>query len=97
MMCGIIQTTEQFREGHCPNCEAVFPDVDPMEYTLPTFEGQAAVADPQGLWVARWLRVNNFVPGMYAVKVSGRLPHLVVEELEERGFSYRPRDGSALE
>jgi transcription elongation factor SPT4 len=34
----------------------------------------------------------KYVPGMYAVRVKGRIPEDVETELESRGIKYRPRD-----
>jgi transcription elongation factor SPT4 len=34
---------------------------------------------------------------MYAIKVSGKLPPDIEEELEDKGIRYRPRDGSAID
>ena len=39
----------------------------------------------------------KYVPGMYAVRVSGRIPEDVEMELERRGIKYRPRDGTDQE
>uniref|UniRef100_A0A8C8G8V8 Spt4/RpoE2 zinc finger domain-containing protein n=1 Tax=Oncorhynchus tshawytscha TaxID=74940 RepID=A0A8C8G8V8_ONCTS len=30
--------------------------------------------DPEDSWVAKWQRISNFKPGVYAVTVTGRLP-----------------------
>ncbi|GME85663.1 unnamed protein product [[Candida] boidinii] len=64
------------------------------ECTSPTFEGLVAVNGNKSSWVARWLRIESFVPGLYAVKVSGKLPDDVREDLYQQGIDYRPRDGS---
>ena len=34
--------------------------------TTAFFEGQAAVMDPRDSWVAKWLRVDSYLPGVYA-------------------------------
>ena len=34
----------------------------------------------------------KYVRGMYAVRVTGRIPEDVETELEARGIKYRPRD-----
>lgn len=65
--------------------------------TSQVFEGLIHVADPSKSWVARWQRLDKFVPGMYAVKVVGNLPNDVLLTLEENGFTYIPRDGSELQ
>jgi len=38
------------------------------------------------VWAAK------YVPGMYAVRVKGRIPEDVETELENRGIKYRARD-----
>jgi transcription elongation factor SPT4 len=53
-----------------------------------------AVTDPKTSWVARWQRVDRYVPGMYAVQVIGTLSKAWVAELAEAGMRYVPRDGS---
>ncbi|ODQ80525.1 hypothetical protein BABINDRAFT_166143 [Babjeviella inositovora NRRL Y-12698] len=99
MLCGIIQTTQQFNDNGCPNCESILKIADEgyADVTSPAFEGLVAVGDPANSWVGKWLRINNFIPGMYAVKVNGKLPPSVVQDMEEQGLTYRPRDGSALD
>ena len=37
-------------------------------------------------WVARWQRINTYVPGVYAVQVVGELPEWVVAEMAEKGI-----------
>ncbi|OBA18387.1 uncharacterized protein OGAPODRAFT_84373 [Ogataea polymorpha] len=98
MLCGLVQSMSQFRNEGCPNCESVlhFADNDDLvrECTSPTFEGLVATHGDQGSWVARWLRIENFVPGLYAVRVIGKLPDDVRGDLQAQGIEYRPRDGS---
>ena len=35
------------------------------------YEGLITLADPSASWVARWQRLDGYVPGVYAVKVVG--------------------------
>lgn len=62
------------REG-CPNCESTLQlrgNNDAIqECTSQVFEGLIAVRDPAASWVARWQRLDNYVPGTYATKVTG--------------------------
>lgn len=53
--------------------------------------------NPGASWVAKWHRGANFVAGLYAVRVVGRLPDDVVDDLEANGIQYIPRDGSFVE
>lgn len=62
------------REG-CPNCDDVLGlrnNNDAIqECTSQVFEGLVTVRDPVTSWVARWQRLDSYVPGTYAVKVTG--------------------------
>ncbi|KAH3680464.1 hypothetical protein WICMUC_000304 [Wickerhamomyces mucosus] len=91
MLCGIVESSKRFQEEGCPNCVEVL-DIG-LSTTSPTFEGLVAIGEPEKSWVARWLRVDKYLPGLYAVKVQGRLPQDIVENLP----FYRPRDGTATD
>ncbi|CAO3613382.1 unnamed protein product [Cunninghamella blakesleeana] len=52
---------------------------------------------PAESWVARWQRIEKFTRGIYAIRVYGRIPEDVEDELERRRIEYRPRDGSVKE
>ncbi|KAH3898910.1 transcription elongation factor SPT4 SCDLUD_005254 [Saccharomycodes ludwigii] len=95
MLCGIIQKTSQFENKGCPNCQAIFDEanVTPIECTSPSFEGCIGMCKPNKSWCAKWLRLDNFQPGLYAIKVDGRLPVEVVDILPH----YIPRDGSNVD
>lgn len=88
------------REG-CPNCESTLQlrgNNDAIqECTSQVFEGLIAVRDPAASWVARWQRLDNYVPGTYATKVTGTLPEYIINSLEDSGIKYVPRDGSTGE
>ncbi len=62
------------RDG-CPNCENVLQlrgNNDAIqECTSQVFEGLISVRDPTASWVARWQRLDNYVAGTYATKVTG--------------------------
>ena len=88
------------RDG-CPNCEA-FLDLSGRseavnDCTSQIYEGLITLADPATSWVARWQRLDKYVPGVYAVKVVGLLPEEVLQSMEDSGVRYIPRDGSALD
>ncbi|KAG7194758.1 Transcription elongation factor SPT4 [Scheffersomyces spartinae] len=101
MLCGIIQPFRRFVDDGCPNCESVLhfqdnEDGQVQDCTSPSFEGLVALGeDSNKSWVARWLRIDSFVPGLYAVKVNGKLPPHFINDLTDQNISYRPRDGSA--
>ncbi|KAJ5626855.1 hypothetical protein N7528_004282 [Penicillium herquei] len=72
MVCSIVQS--HTRDG-CPNCETSLQlrgNLDAIqECTSQVFEGLISVRDPSVSWVARWQRLDNYVPGTYATKVTG--------------------------
>lgn len=41
--------------------------------------------------------VAKYVRGMYAVRVKGRIPEDVEDQLQARGITYRPRDQTDLD
>jgi transcription elongation factor SPT4 len=92
--CGLLKTQEQFYDDGCENCP--FLDmVDNMERvngcTTAFFEGQAAIMDPRESWAAKWIRVDNHRPGVYAITVIGQLDREIEEDLENQGIRWRCR------
>jgi transcription elongation factor SPT4 len=92
--CGILKTQEQFYDEGCFNCP--FLDMaDNMERvnscTTAFFEGQAAIMDPRESWAAKWLRVDGFLPGVYAISVTGQFDRDTEEDLENQGIRWRCR------
>jgi transcription elongation factor SPT4 len=63
------------------------------EVTSANFNGMIALADPATSWVAKWQRIDGYVSGMYAVQVIGTLPRTYVQDLQDAGVRYVPRDG----
>ncbi|MCJ1402401.1 transcription elongation factor spt4 [Xylographa trunciseda] len=99
MVCSIVQLQTKFVRDGCPNCEAFLelanhPDAV-QECTSQVYEGLITLADPSTSWVARWQRLDGYVPGVYAVKVVGMLQDEILQQLEDSGVRYIPRDGSA--
>lgn len=85
---------QRFQKDGCPNCESFLslagnPDAV-AECTSQVFEGAITVADPSKSWVARWQRIDGYVPGVYAAKVVGILPEDVIVAIEEAGLRYIP-------
>ncbi|KAK4191382.1 transcription elongation factor spt4 [Podospora australis] len=102
MVCSIVMTNARFREEGCPNCEEYIhlqgsqDAIDSCTSTV--FDGLITLADPTKSWVAKWQRLDGYVRGVYATKVSGQLPDEVRTQLEDdHGVQYIPRDGSATE
>ncbi|RKO92284.1 transcription initiation protein spt4 [Blyttiomyces helicus] len=97
LLCSLIKTAAQFKTG-CDNCEGILRRNDKLlpvdQVTSANFDGVVALMDPSQSWVGKWQRIDKFKPGLYAIRVSGRLPVEMEEALAERGFKYRPRDGS---
>ncbi|KAI9141293.1 transcription elongation factor SPT4-like protein [Paraphysoderma sedebokerense] len=99
MLCGLVKNAVQFRRQGCENCEEILQlrgsQEKVMECTTSNFDGLVSLMNPNASWVAKWQRVDKFVQGIYAIRVAGRVPEYVEEELQSRGITYRPRDGSA--
>jgi len=83
----MLTTCQRFRDEGCPNCEEFLhlqgsPDqIDSC--TSQVFEGLITIADPTKSWVAKWQRLDKYVRGVYATKVSGQLPDDVRTTIEE--------------
>jgi len=94
MRCGIIKTLDQFLEIGCENCPFLEMAGNHERCNLCTtafFEGQVAVMDPGESWTAKWLRVDAYLPGVYAISVTGEFDRDITEELESRGCRWRCR------
>ncbi len=59
--------------------------------TTAFFEGNAAIMDPRESWAAKWIRVDNYLPGVYAISVTGTLDKEIEEDLGSRGLRWRCR------
>jgi transcription elongation factor SPT4 len=101
MLCSIIQTYSSFIKNGCPNCEGLLQMQNSSdtvnELTSQVFSGHISLMNPKSSWVAKWQRLTEYVPGMYATKVVGRLPDDIVGHLSDNGVKYVPRDGSGGE
>ena len=72
--CRLILPFTQFFRSGCPNCPSSDFQGDRAAVEVGTtkhFTGCVGVADPTGSWVARHMRVELFVPGMYAILAGG--------------------------
>ncbi|KAI8988916.1 transcription initiation protein spt4 [Pilobolus umbonatus] len=101
LLCSLIKNASQFRVNGCENCEEIVQMRGSMdrvsECTSPKFEGTIASMQPRNSWVAKWQRIDKHKMGIYAIRVYGRIPEDVEDELERRGIPYRPRDGTVLD
>jgi transcription elongation factor SPT4 len=79
-------SSQRFLREGCPNCEdflRLTGSIDAIqECTSQVFEGLITLSDPSKSWVAKWQRLDGYVRGVYATKVSGILPEEVVETME---------------
>ncbi|ELA41837.1 uncharacterized protein VICG_01189 [Vittaforma corneae ATCC 50505] len=94
--CSLIQTVQEFREQGCPNCP--FLNVNKnrnIGYTTsPSFKGMIFLKDPRSSWVAKWQRVNQYRPGVYAMTVEGVLSDKFIDDIERDGRVYVNRSNS---
>lgn len=98
LVCSIIKTFDQFEMDGCDNCDEFLRMRNNRENvyacTSSNFDGMIAVMSNQDSWVCKWQRISNFVKGIYAISVSGKLPPGIVREMKSRGIRYRSRDVS---
>ncbi|KAI5705792.1 hypothetical protein M8J76_007961 [Diaphorina citri] len=94
--CSQIKTFDQFEFDGCDNCDEFLHMKNSRDNvyncTSSNFDGMIALMDPKDSWVAKWQRINRFVPGVYAISVAGRLPHSAITEMQRRGIVYKQRD-----
>jgi transcription elongation factor SPT4 len=80
---------QRFLKEGCPNCEEFLHLGGSMDAiidcTSQVFEGLITLADPSKSWVAKWQRLDGYVRGVYATKVSGQLPDEIVAAIEDEG------------
>ncbi|KAI0852409.1 Spt4/RpoE2 zinc finger-domain-containing protein [Daldinia vernicosa] len=98
MVCSIIMTQSHFRAEGCPNCPFLDLKGSPEAIeacTSSQFEGTAAYFQPRRSWVARWQRVDTFVPGTYAIKVNGSLPEDIKQAMEDQGHTHIPQQAES--
>ncbi|XP_040603808.1 transcription elongation factor SPT4-A-like [Mesocricetus auratus] len=96
LLYSLVKTIDQFEYDRCDNCEAYLQMKGNREMvydrTSFSFDGIIAMMSPEDSWVSKWQRVSNGKPGVYAVSVTGRLPHGIVRELKSGGVAYKSRD-----
>jgi transcription elongation factor SPT4 len=98
LLCSIVLSYNEFLSKGCPNCEEYLQlrgqNESIQELTSQVFEGLITLHNPKTSWVAKWQRLSDYIPGIYATKVVGLLPDDIVQALEDAGITYIPRDGS---
>ncbi|CAG8534494.1 7436_t:CDS:2 [Acaulospora morrowiae] len=109
LVCSIVKNAEQFKREGCDNCDHFLqlknhPE-KVSECTSSTFDGYILLAQwfflkPTLLpllesWAAQYKKIDQYVTGIYAVGVTGRIPEWVEDEMSRRDIQYIPRDGSS--
>lgn len=92
---------QRFRDEGCPNCDDflhLMGSQDQIEAcTSQVFEGVITLSQPNRSWVAKWQRLDGYVPGLYAIKVSGQLPDEIRQVIEdEYSIHYIPYVSATL-
>ncbi len=64
------------------------------DYLSSKFKGMVALVQPGVSWVAKWQRINDYKPGLYAMTVEGALSDENVYEVEKTGKTYYDRSAS---
>lgn len=93
MICSVVLSSSNFQTSGCPNCpflELQGNNDAVQECTSAVFEGMIALNDPRTSWVAKWQRLTDYQPGVYAVKVVGTLNEDRIVEAQENGVKYFP-------
>jgi transcription elongation factor SPT4 len=85
LSCKIVLATQQFIREGCPNCTGDYVgDRQAVEQlTTRNFSGTAALIDPARSWVGRNIKVETFVPGVYAIAVQGAYAGEELDEYEQ--------------
>ncbi|CAG8514376.1 8641_t:CDS:2 [Paraglomus occultum] len=98
LLCSLVKNYEQFRRDGCDNCEDIVQmrnNSDRIaDCTSSSFDGFIASMKPTGSWVSKFKKIDNFVPGIYAVGVNGHIPDWLEYELKRNGIPYVSRDGT---
>ncbi|KAJ3043540.1 hypothetical protein HK097_001716 [Rhizophlyctis rosea] len=105
LLCGLVRSHAEFTRSGCANDRDLLGQISgergrqpaPEKYTSASYSGLIALMQPDSSWVAKWQRNDKCAPGLYAVRVHGKLSGQMIDDLEDIGFKYRPRDGSAAE
>ncbi|KAK0523220.1 transcription elongation factor spt4 [Tilletia horrida] len=84
LQCNFVQRGSEFNAKGCPNCQESLEMAQDLQrvaqFTTSRFDGILAMLEPEKSWVARWQRIENRVPGLYAVKVKGKVPQELLRE-----------------
>jgi transcription elongation factor SPT4 len=74
--CKLLKTEEQFKKEGCENCNSdnTINAMNYLDHTTTNFEGVIALMQPSVSWVAKWNSIVKYIPGLYAISVSGQTP-----------------------
>ncbi|KAK2955874.1 putative Transcription elongation factor SPT4 [Blattamonas nauphoetae] len=89
LVCGLVKTMQQFVAEGCENCSYLQMKKNRervASYTTTNFKSLVAVTDPKASWTAKWIQSDTFIPGCYAIIVTGDLPELAEEEIGKHGI-----------
>ncbi|KAL1526356.1 hypothetical protein AB1Y20_015070 [Prymnesium parvum] len=95
LVTGLVKTEDQWLRDGNENVECFEMARDRevvLSCTSAKFDGLMAVMKPEQSWTAKWQGVSRYVPGCYALRVSGVLPQQYINILEDNGIPYRPLD-----
>jgi transcription elongation factor SPT4 len=97
LACSQIKTQHAFRKDGCENCPMLRMKGSPAvvnECTSSRFRGVIGLLDPKKSWIAKWQRVSEFRPGLYAMTVEGVLADDNIRDVEQGGRCYYEREES---
>lgn len=94
--CSILKPMSYYKQYGCPNCPFLQANKakNLHSVTSQTFKGVIGVIDPKRSWIAKWQRINTYVPGIYAMTVEGNLSDEFIERIEKEGRVYIDRTDS---
>ncbi|CAG8486517.1 8400_t:CDS:2 [Ambispora gerdemannii] len=96
LICCMVKNYDQFRRQGCDNCEDFLRlKGDPAriyDCTTSSFDGLMANMRPEQSWVAKYKGLHEYVKGVYAVNVTGRLSDEIADELESQGIRVISRE-----
>ena len=67
VFCKLVLNQEQWKKyGMCPNC----PDSLGEQDSTDCFESLISLILPKKSWVAEWQKMQNMIPGLYAMSIN---------------------------
>ncbi len=83
MRCHLVKSEQQWKEEKsCENCPFLEErELSVMEFTTQHIEGVCAITEPSESWLAKYLNTNNFIPGIYCIRVKLLFSQDIIESL----------------